>query len=330
MSEYVWRWNVETWPIKEPYRFAGHVWTQLDVLVVQVSDGMHTGIGEAAGVYYHDDTPARMAQAIGSALARLPNPVTRQSLGSQLSPGGLRNAIDCALWDLEAKQQRKPVWQLAGMAPPTPLTSVFTLSIDEPLKMARSAKRHADCRALKLKIAGDDLDADRVSAVRDARPDCWLGIDANQSLTLAKLVALLPTLETARVEMLEQPLPVGHEAELDGLGSPVLLAADESVQTSADLAALPGRFSIVNIKLDKSGGLTEALHMVDTAKRLGLKIMVGNMLGTSRAMAPAFLIGQHCTVVDLDGPLLIGSDVEPGLEFQDGMVWCDERVWGSA
>lgn len=329
MTRLDWSWRLETWPFAQPYRFAGHTWTSIDLFVASVTDGENVGIGEAAGIYYRDDTPAKMENAVATALARLPSPLTPESLRECMPPAGLRNALDCALWDLRAKQARKPVWQLAGLEPPRALTSVFTLSIDEPSRMARHARDQAQFRAFKLKIAGDADDIARVLAVRDARPDVWIGIDANQSLDMRRLQALLPHLESARVQMLEQPLPVGCEAQLDGLGSPVPLAADESVQTCAELDGLQGRFDIVNIKLDKSGGLTEALHMVDAARRLGLKIMVGNMLGTSRAMAPGFLIGQHCEVVDLDGPLLIGSDVQPGLDYSDGSVWCDETVWGS-
>lgn len=329
MTRLDWSWRLETWPFAQPYRFAGHTWTRIDLFVAKATDGEYVGIGEAAGVYYRDDTPAKMEKAVAAALARLPEHLSPESLRECMTPGGLRNALDCALWDLRAKQARQPVWRLAGLEPPRALTSVYTLSIDEPSRMARRAQDQAQFRAFKLKIAGDAHDAARVLAVRDARPDAWIGIDANQSLDMRGLQALLPHLESARVQMLEQPLPVGCEAQLDGLGSPVPLAADESVQTCADLDELQGRFDIVNIKLDKSGGLTEALHMVDAARRLGLKIMVGNMLGTSRAMAPGFLIGQHCEVVDLDGPLLIGSDVQPGLDYTDGSVWCDESVWGS-
>ena len=196
--------------------------------------------------------------------------------------------------------------------------------------MVAGAKAAVNARALKLKLSGDaPVDAERVKAVRAARPDVWLGVDANQGFSLDTLQQLLPVLIDARVELVEQPLPRGHETELADFECPIPLAADESVQGLADIDKALGRFDVVNIKLDKCGGLTEALLMVEEARHWGLKVMVGNMVGSSLAMAPAFVIGQHCDVVDLDGPTFLAADRAPSITYDDsGHVWCAERVCG--
>jgi L-alanine-DL-glutamate epimerase-like enolase superfamily enzyme len=194
--------------------------------------------------------------------------------------------------------------------------------------MAERAVAFAGARALKLKLTGDPEDSDRVRAVRLVRPDVWLAIDANQGFTRDFLESIMPTFLEARVELIEQPLPVGREADLDGLQSPIPIAADESAQTLQDLPQLAKRFNIVNIKLDKCGGLTPGLAMARFARDLGMGVMVGNMMGTSIAMAPAFLIGQLCDVVDLDGPLLLRDDRKPSVEYRNGDIWCSDAVWG--
>lgn len=183
---------------------------------------------------------------------------------------------------------------------------------------------------MKLKLSGEiEIDAERVRAVREARPDVWLGVDANQGFTRDSLVKLLPVLLDADVQLVEQPLARGHEAELDGFDSPIPLAADESVQGLADIENLTGRFEVVNIKLDKCGGLTEALLMAHRARELGLKVMVGNMMGSSLAMAPAFVLGQLCDFIDLDGPAFLAADRVPSIVYRDGTVWCPEEIWGA-
>jgi L-alanine-DL-glutamate epimerase and related enzymes of enolase superfamily len=328
MMAHRWSFAVESWPFKTPYRFAGHVWTSLDLFVARVSDGTHEGVGEGAGVYYHRESVAEMPARAERLRDALENGLGRDELQRRIPPSGVRNAIDCALWDLEAKRSGMPAWQRAGLSELKSLTCVQTLSIADPEDMASAALAIPSARALKLKLAGDGLDAARVRAVRAVRPRAWIGVDANQSLTLRTLDELVPALEEARVDMLEQPLPVGKDDVLDGRSWPIPLAADESVQTTADIAALAGRYQIVNIKLDKSGGLTEALRMAKEARSLGLKIMVGNMLGTSRAMAPGMVVGQFCEVVDLDGPLLVGSDVPDGLDYSGGFVRPGACRWG--
>jgi L-alanine-DL-glutamate epimerase-like enolase superfamily enzyme len=195
--------------------------------------------------------------------------------------------------------------------------------------MAEGAKNFAQARAIKLKLTGEvDLDIERVRAVRVARPDVWLGVDANQGYSRATLEKLLPVLHQARVSLLEQPCARGHESELDGIDHSIPIAADESVLGLDEVDALPGRFDVVNIKLDKCGGLTEGLLISQAARSLGMKVMVGNMIGTSLAMAPAFILGQHCDVVDLDGPIFLQRDCKPGVRYEDGYVSCDDEVWG--
>ncbi len=323
-----WQFEVEEWPFVVPYRFAGCVWTRLELFVAKVSVGDVEAVGEGAGVYYHDEPVARMPAEAERLRGALEAGIGRDELAALLPPGGLRNAIDCALWDLEAKCSGTPAWAAAELAGLEPLICIQTISIGEADAMAREAVAAADARAIKLKVAGDGRDADRVRAVRAVRPDIWLGIDANQSLTGSALEKLMPALVEARVDLLEQPFPVGAEALLDDFQSAVPIAADESVQTSADLEALVGRVQVVNIKLDKTGGLTGALDMAREAQRLGFRPMVGNMLGTSRAMAPGMVVGQLCDVVDLDGPLLMGRDVDRGLDYSDGLVRPGACTWG--
>jgi L-alanine-DL-glutamate epimerase-like enolase superfamily enzyme len=244
--------------------------------------------------------------------------------------GGARNAVDCALWELEAARAGMPVWRLAGIDAPKPVVTTFTIGADSPEKMAQDAIGYAQASSLKLKLTGElDLDIARVHAVRAARPEAWIGVDANQGFTIDNLDPLVDALVEARVSLLEQPLARGREADLTGYKCPIPIAADESCLTLDDVPGLLDRFQVVNIKLDKCGGLTEALLIVEQARRLGLGVMVGNMVGTSLAMAPAFIVGQLCDFVDLDGPLVLASDRDPGVLYSEGRIWCGEDVWGS-
>ncbi|MGH7526955.1 MAG: dipeptide epimerase [Gemmatimonadales bacterium] len=320
----------ETWRLKSPFRISGFTWTDRSVLVVTVGREDAVGRGEAAGVYYFAETPERMAAQLEAVRPEIENGVTRQDLYRLLPPGGARNALDCALWELESRLSGTPVWRLAGLGRPRPLETIHTLGAGDPGAMASGARAFAEARHLKLKLTGDATeDAERVRAVRAERPDVWLGVDANQGLTAATLDRLLPVLLAARVSLIEQPFPRGREADLDGLRSPIPIAADESAQIASDVDGLVGRFDVVNIKLDKSGGLTEGLAMAAEARRAGLRVMVGNMTGTSWAMAPAFLLGQLCDLVDLDGPLLLARDRTPSVAYRDGRIWCPEHLWGA-
>jgi L-alanine-DL-glutamate epimerase-like enolase superfamily enzyme len=324
------RTEIERWPLIAPFRITGYTWEALDVLVVSLRHDGHVGWGEAHGVYYRNDNPASMTVQIESLRTTIEAGISRESLQSMLPPGGARNALDCALWDLEAKLSGRPAWQVAAVGNPRPLLTTFTCGADEPDKMAAAARAYTHARAIKLKLTGEPIDAERVHAVRAARADVWLGVDANQGFTRAFLERLMPTLTEARVALIEQPFPVGQESLLDGFRSPIPVAADESVQCLADIPGLVGRFNVVNIKLDKCGGLTEGLAMTRAARNLGLETMVGCMTSTSLAMAPAFLVGQLCKVVDLDGPVFLKSDRAISVQYADGFITCPQQLWGHA
>jgi L-alanine-DL-glutamate epimerase-like enolase superfamily enzyme len=321
---------VEKLRLAEPFRISGYVFEETDAVVVTLDDGAHRGRGEASGVYYLGDNAAQMVAAIQASRAAIEAGIDRAGLQRLLPPGGARNAIDCALWDLEAHRTGKEVWELAGLPAPKPLITTFTLGAGDPSVMAAGANKYTHARALKMKLTGElERDIARVQAVRRARPHTWLGVDANQGYDILELDQLLSALVEADVSLLEQPLKRGRESDLDGFTSPIPIAADESALSLGDVAGLVGRFSVVNIKLDKCGGLTEGLAMAHEAKRLGLSVMVGNMVGTSLAMAPAFVLGQLCDIVDLDGPIFLAHDRSPAISYDEGLAWCSDKVWGS-
>ena len=326
----VMRVAIEKFPLKKPFRITGYTMVDADVVTVELEKDGHIGRGEASGVYYRQfDDVASSVRQIEAVRPRLEVGIDRESLRRLLPLGGARNAVDCALWDLEAKLTGRAAWQIAGLNRLQPLLTTFTVGANNPDQMAADARAYTRAKAIKLKLTGQPADADRVRAVRDVLPDVWLGVDANQGFSRSSLEALLPVLVEARVELIEQPFKIGEDAQLDGLSSPIPLAADESVQGLADLPGLVGRFNVVNIKLDKCGGLTEALVMAREARRLGLGVMVGNMIGTSLAMAPSFLVGQLCNVVDLDGPMFLSTDRDLPVRYENGMITCPEALWGA-
>jgi L-alanine-DL-glutamate epimerase-like enolase superfamily enzyme len=317
-------------PLKAPFRISGHTFLDVSLAIVEVRQGDCRGRGEASGVYYFKEDAPRMVEALEAARPHIEAGITREELLWLMPASGARNALDCALWELEAQRSGWPVWMLAGVGEPTPKVTTFTLSAEDPGAMAKGAKGFAQAKAIKLKLTGEDpaLDAERVRAVRAARPDAWLGVDGNQGFTPDGLEALIPALVATGVELLEQPFPRGREAWMQGLGCPIATAADESVQSLAELEALDG-FDVVNIKLDKCGGLTEGLAMARLARRRGLGVMVGNMVGTSWAMAPAFVLGQLCDLVDLDGPVVLVRDRSPHISYRAGRIACPDAVWGA-
>ena len=322
--------RVERFPYHQPFRISGHVFTETALLVATLSDGTHVGRGEGAGAYYLGDDIDHMLAEATRVRGVIEEGATREDLQQLLPPGGARNALDCAFWDLEAKQAGRPVWQLASLEPPGPLRSTLTLGADSAETMAKAALALDPEAPIKVKLTGDlDEDILRVVAIRTARPDAWIGVDANQGYDRRTLAGLLPVLVEHGVAQLEQPLKRGREADLDGLKRPLPFAADESALSLADTASLVGRFDIVNIKLDKCGGLTEGLAIARQAKTLGLDVMVGNMMGTSLSMAPAYLVGQLCDIVDLDGPTFLARDRSPGVEYREGMIHCPPEIWGS-
>ena len=321
--------RVERFPYHQPFRISGHVFSETALLVATLSDGTHVGRGEGAGVYYLGDDIDHMLAEATRVREDIERGATREELQQFLPPGGARNALDCAYWDLEAKRAGRPVWALAGLDRPKALRSTLTLGADSPEAMAKAALAIDPEAPVKVKLTGDlDEDILRVAAIRAARPEAWIGVDANQGYDRRTLAGLLPMLVEHGVAQLEQPLKRGREADLDGLKRPLPFVADESALSLADTASLVGRFDVVNIKLDKCGGLTEGLAIARQAKTLGLDVMVGNMMGTSLSMAPSYLVGQLCDIVDLDGPTFLARDRSPGVEYRSGMIHCPAEVWG--
>jgi L-alanine-DL-glutamate epimerase-like enolase superfamily enzyme len=325
------RVDVERLRLAKPFRIAGHVFTETPVAIVMITEGERFGRGEGAGVYYLDDDIDKIVADLEGVRALVEEGLTRQDLQTVLPACGARNALDCAMWELEAQRADQPVWSLAGLTQVRPLVTAFTLGAESPDIMREAAANYSVASALKLKLTGEvETDVERVRAVREARPDCWIGVDANQGFTLRALEQIMPTLLDAKVALIEQPLRRGDESLLRGFVSPIPLAADESVQTSADLPAMLDLFSVINIKLDKSGGLTEGLAMAQQALALGFEVMVGNMTGSSLAMAPGFVLGQYCSVVDLDGPTFLAEGRRPSVSYAAGKIWCPDEVWGGA
>jgi L-Ala-D/L-Glu epimerase len=320
----------DTLRLAAPFRISGYVFETADVVTVTLDDGAHRGRGEGAGVYYlGDDVPHMLAELerVRDAIEAGPS---REELRAILPPGGARNAVDAALWELEARRTGRPVSVLAGLGEPRPLKTTFTVSVDTPEAMAAVARRYAQALAIKIKLTGElDLDLARVRAVREARPDIWLGVDGNQGFVARDLARLGAGLREQRVSLLEQPVARGREFDLDGIKLPLPVAGDESIISLADVATAPGRFDVINIKLDKCGGLTEGLLMAAEARRLGLGVMVGTMVCTSLGTAPGFVLGQRADLVDLDGPTFLAADPAPSVVYRDGMLFAGPEVWGS-
>jgi L-Ala-D/L-Glu epimerase len=319
----------ELWAMKEPFEISREIITQQPVLKITLSDARgHEGHAEAAGVDYDGETPQSIQEDIVRHQHLLHESVTGQDLLEQLPAGGARNALDCALWDLRAKQSGIPAWQTAGLPALKPVKTAFTIGLGDEATTRRKLREARMFSMLKLKV-----DAVRhVTIVRMAREECpqaRLVVDANQAWSFQLLQQLMPQLQEAGVELIEQPLARGKDEQLQGFASLIPIAADESCTDSSSLQALAGCYQYINIKLDKCGGLTEALSMVQDAKKLGLGLMVGNMCGTSLAMAPAFLIAQHCSYVDLDGPLLQVMDRQSPLRYEDDLIQVPDReLWG--
>jgi L-alanine-DL-glutamate epimerase-like enolase superfamily enzyme len=316
----------EHWPTRNPFRISGYTFTDCEVIVVELSSDGVCGRGETAGVYYHEETVASMTAQLERVRAQIESGASRQRLRELLPAGGARCALDCALWDLEAKQSGVPVFRKAGLQALHPLQTTYTVSAGPASEMADTALAYPSAAHLKLKLTGEEDEA-RLRAVRSVRPEAWIAVDANQGLTRRSLEELLPVLVELDIQLIEQPLPVGCEAQLRGLDSPIPMAADESVQSLRDVVRAQGLFQVVNIKLDKCGGLTEALDMVREIRRLGMKPMVGCMQGTTLSIAPACVVGALCEIVDLDAPMFLTNDRVPSAVYQNGTVTCPAD-WG--
>lgn len=313
----------QSFPIRGSFRLSRGAKTAAEVVVAEIAEGNAIGRGEAVPYQRYGET----VDGVMAAMASLSDRFDRAALLRLLPPGAARNALDCALWDLEARQSGRPAWQLAGLPPPRPVTTAFTLSLDTPAAMATAAAG-SPWPVLKLKLGGDG-DLERVQAVRLAAPTARLWADANEGWTVESLRAMAPHLAALGVELIEQPLPAAADEGLRGWSCPVLLAADESFHTAADLPRLKGLYQVVNVKLDKTGGLTEALTAVAQAKAAGFELMVGCMVGSSLAMAPAVLLATEARFVDLDGPLLLDRDRSPGLRYDGALIYPPgAELWG--
>ncbi|MEP5155030.1 N-acetyl-D-Glu racemase DgcA [Planktotalea sp.] len=298
--------------------------TDAKVLTVKVSDGGHVGWGECVPYARYDET----MESVEAEICALPSDITRASLAELLEPGAARNAVDCALWDLEAKQAGKPVWELAGLPKPLPEITAYTLSLDTPEKMQAQAAENAFRPLLKIKLGTPD-DMPRLEAVRRGAPNARIIIDANEGWTADVYAELAPHLVGLGVELVEQPLPAGADDALRDIERPLPVCADESCHDRSSLAKLKGKYDVVNIKLDKTGGLTEALALKEEAIAQGYGVMVGCMVGSSLAMAPATLLAQGVLFTDLDGPLLLAEDRDCPLRFDDAGVHPPETaLWG--
>ena len=315
--------TVERWPVAGAFIISRGAKTSVDVVVCTVGDGEQVGRGEGTPIYYEGET----AEACAAAINAYQGPLDREALLGAMPRGAARNALDCALWDLEAKQAGVPVWQLAGLQPPTPLPTAFTISLNDPAQMEQDARAAAGrgFALLKCKLTGEG-DRERIAAVRAGAPGARLIVDANESWHDIDIAAEAEALAALGVEMVEQPVFHGREDRLAGVKSPLPLCADESCHTRADLDRL-GDFDAVNIKLDKAGGLTEALALARAARERGFRIMVGCMLGTSLGIAPAALVAQGADWIDLDGALLLAKDREGGLSLQNGLLQ-PGSLWG--
>ena len=313
----------ESWPLAGVFRISRGARSVAETVLVEIRDRDVAGRGECVPYSRYGETVESVVESIEELRGDIEAGLTRKALAGAMGPGAARNAIDCALWDLEAKRTGRRAWETAaGFAAPAPepVVTAYTLGIDEPGAMREAAARHAARPLLKVKLGGDRI-TERVAAVRAGAPGARLIVDANEAWTAESLRARLPELAGLGVELVEQPLPAGADAALADIERSVPVAADESCHTSADLPGLAGRYDVVNIKLDKTGGLTEALALRDAATAAGFGIMVGCMLATSLAMAPALLVAQGARFVDLDGPLLLARDREPGLDYHpDGRV----------
>jgi L-alanine-DL-glutamate epimerase-like enolase superfamily enzyme len=317
----------QSWPLDKPFRIARGTRTEACVVFVTVTDGHYTGRGEATPI-------ARYGQSAASVLAQIESLKSEKSLDRQqiqklLPAGAGRNALDCALWDLEAKISGKRAWELANMPIVPEVETSFTISLDAPVAMGEAARANAKAPILKLKLSGDNLDLSRVEAVREAAPATRLLVDANESWSPLHYREIVPALRGLRVELIEQPFPADADDVLETLDHPIPVCADESCHTSADLPRLMNRYEVINVKLDKTGGLTEALVLTKRARENGFKLLLGCMVCTSLGIAPARLLPSAADYVDLDGPLLLAGDRHHGLSYHGGKIGIPPReLWG--
>ena len=318
----------ESWPIAGSFTISRGSKTKADVVVVTLSEDGVVGRGECVPYPRYHETVPQVIAALEATRGLIEDGLTRDGIARYVAPKAARNALDCALWDLEAKRSGKPVWQLAGLAEPEPVITAYTLSLDTPEAMAKAATVAADRPLLKLKL-GREGDEERIRAIREAAPKARLIVDANEGWNDAALPRMLAACAEAGIELVEQPLPASSDEALKSVDRLVPICADESAHDVEGVAALLGKYDAVNIKLDKTGGLTGALALARAARADDLKIMVGCMLATSLAMAPAMLLAQFSGIVDLDGPLLLKQDRSPGITYAGSLMHPPPRaLWG--
>jgi L-alanine-DL-glutamate epimerase-like enolase superfamily enzyme len=311
--------RTERWPIAGAFAISRGAKTKAVVVVAELSDGRHRGRGECVPYARYGETVGGVIEMLAAMQTPLARGLDRAGLQAAVRPGAARNALDCAFWDLEAKRSDRPVHALAGLPAPRPLVTAFTLSFGPPQAMAEAAAAAAARPLLKVKLGGPG-DPERIGAVRRAAPGAELIVDANEGWSADNLAGNLATCAEAGVTLVEQPLPADADAALASIARPIPVCADESAHDRGSLAALAGRYDAVNIKLDKAGGLTEALAMAAEAERRGFDIMIGCMVATSLAMAPAMLLAQRARWVDLDGPLILAHDRPDGLRYDGSIV----------
>jgi L-alanine-DL-glutamate epimerase-like enolase superfamily enzyme len=322
--------RTERWPIAGSFTIARGAKTEAAVVVVEIADGAITGRGECVPYARYGETIEGVTAALEAMRSALGGGLDRQALQAAMPAGAARNALDCAFWDLEAKANAQAVHLLAGLPAPGPLVTAYSISLGTPEAMAAAAVKASSRKLLKVKLGGDG-DPERIRAVRKAAPNSELIVDANEAWHPDNLAANLTACAEVGVTLVEQPLPAGNDAALAAIKRPIPVCADESVHDRASLPSLVGKYDAVNIKLDKTGGLTEALEMARDAERLGFSLMVGCMVATSLSMAPAMLLAQRARVVDLDGPLLLARDREHGLRYEDSLVYpAAAGLWGEA
>ena len=315
-------------PMAAPFAITGHVFESSETLRVTVSKDGVSGRGEALGAYYLGESADSMAAQLEAVTGGLSGDLSTESIQHLLPAGGARNALDCAFWDYRAKAAGKRIWELLSITP-RQLTTVYTLGVAPAEVMGERAREARQFANLKIKLDASDPIA-RLEAIRAARPDARLIVDVNQGWDFAALGEYLPHAARLGIAMIEQPLPRGEDEALEGFKSPVPLGADESCLHLGEFAAAARRYDVLNIKLDKCGGLTEGLALVEAARKAGMDLMVGNMCGSSLSMAPSYVIGQFCQYVDIDGPLLLKSDIEHGLAYGEGGVvgLPEPALWG--
>ena len=321
--------HIEAWPLAGAFRISRGTRKVSDVLMVEVNDGNYVGRGECFPYARYGEDIDNVQKQLNSVRSEIEHGLDRHALLNILAPGAARNAVDCALWDLEAKRAGVRVWDLAGLPAPEPVTTVYTLGVNEPAVMGERAQENSGRPRLKLKMTGDGADLERVRNIHKNAPNARLVVDANEGWSIEQYLEYAPQFKELGVEMIEQPLPSTDDEQLRGVDRSIPVCADESCHDRATLPALVGKYDMINIKLDKTGGLTEALNLRDAALKQGLSIMVGCMIGTSLAMAPGTLVAQVATIVDLDGPLLLAEDRNPGLSFTGSIIHPPEpRLWG--